>query len=88
MSYVFLLACTICGYTFTQPAEEAARELVYCQALTAKYRTYIDNQGAHHPTPSPEAELAMDECHLGDMRGIRTLEQELQRAKIELPPRR
>ncbi len=88
MRYVFLLVCTICGYTFTQPADEKARDLDYCQALTAKYRTYIDNQGAHRPSPSPEAEMAMDECHLGDTRGIRTLEHELQRAKIDLPARR
>jgi hypothetical protein len=88
MRHVFLLVCTICGYTFTPPSDETARDLVYCQALTAKYRTYIDSQGARHPTPSPEAELAMDECHLGDTRGIRTLEHELQRARIELPPRR
>jgi hypothetical protein len=87
MRYVFLLVCTICGYTFTPTADETARDLIYCQALTAKYRTYIDSLGGHHPSPSPEAELAMDECHLGDTRGVHTLEHELRRNGIDLPPR-
>jgi hypothetical protein len=84
MKIAFLLACTICGYTFVQPPEEKARDVAYCQALAAKYRTYVESQDARRPAPNADAELAIDRCNAGD---IRTLERSLKRAKIELPAR-
>jgi hypothetical protein len=88
MKIAFLLACTICGYTFAQPPEEKARDLAYCQALAMKYRTYVESQDARRPAPNADAEIAIDRCNGGDTRGIRTLAHVLERAKIELPPRK
>jgi hypothetical protein len=73
MKIAFLLACTICGYTFAQPPEEKARDLAYCQALAAKYRTYVESQDARRPAPNADAEIAIDRCNVGDARDIRTL---------------
>jgi hypothetical protein len=87
MKNAFLLACTICGYTFAQPPEEKARDLAYCQTLATLYRTYIDGVGARHLAPNADADVAIDKCNSGDTIGIRTLEHVLQRAKIDLPPR-
>jgi hypothetical protein len=84
MKIAFLLACTICGYTFVQPPEERARDLAYCQALAARYRTNVESLDARRPAPNAEVELATDRCNAGD---IRTLERSLKRAKIELPAR-
>jgi hypothetical protein len=85
MKIAFLLACTICGYTFVQPPEERARDLAYCQALAARYRTYVESQDTRRPAPTAEVELAIDRCNSAD---IRTLERSLKRAKIELPMRK
>ncbi len=87
MKTAFLLACTICGYTFAQPPEEKARDLAYCQALAAKYRTYVESQDARRSAPNADAEPAIDRCNAGDTRGIRTLVHVLERARIEQPPR-
>ena len=88
MKSAFLLACTICGYTFAQPPEEKARDLAYCQALAAKYRTYVESLDARRPTPNADAEIAIDRCNAGDTLGFRTLVHVLERAKIELPERK
>jgi len=86
MKTAFLLACTICGYTFAQPPDEKARDLAYCHALATKYRTYIESD-ARRPVPSAEVEIAIDKCNSGNPIGIRALEHSLKRARIELPPR-
>ena len=88
MKSIFLLACIICGFTFAQPPEEKAQDVAYCQALVAKYRTYVESLDVARPALSADAELAIDRCNLVDTRGIRALERSLERAKIELPPRR
>jgi hypothetical protein len=88
MKSAFLLACMVCGYTFAQPPEEKARDLAYCQSLATLYRTYIDGVGAHHLARNADADVAIDKCNSGNTIGIRTLEHVLQRATIDLPPRR
>jgi hypothetical protein len=87
MKFAFLLACTICGFTFAQPPEEKAKDLAYCDMLATIYRTYIESAGNRRPVPNTDAEIAIDKCQAGDASGIRTLEHTLERSRIALPPR-
>ena len=87
MTNTFLMACTICGFTFAQPPEEKARDLAYCQALATIYRTYVDSSGTARLAPNADAEVAIDKCNSGNTIGIRALEHILRRARIDLPPR-
>jgi hypothetical protein len=87
MKALFLLACTICGYTLAPPPEEKARDLAYCHALATQYRTYVEGRGTGHLAPSADVDAAIAKCDAGNTIGIRALEHALERAKIDLPPR-
>jgi hypothetical protein len=60
----------------------------YCQALLAKYDTFVARSSGHSPRRGDSAaEVAASKCRAGDPAGIPDLERALQDARIDLPPR-
>ena len=60
----------------------------YCEALAAKYETYLDKWGRQGlPPQSAESRVSAEKCQAGDTSGIPGLEKALHNAKIDLPSR-
>jgi hypothetical protein len=61
---------------------------IYCQALAARYETYLDNWGRQGlPPQSAEARVSAEKCKAHDTGGIPGLEKALRNARIDLPSR-
>ena len=69
---------------FAQGNDEA-----YCQALSAKYQTFVNNMGGHsNDRGALDAQVAISQCNQGNAAAaIPVLERELNNNKIALPNR-
>ncbi|HTR83228.1 MAG TPA: hypothetical protein VMI56_02030 [Reyranella sp.] len=84
--------CLITGLALASaaPAFAQGNDLAYCQALIAKYQTYVGhNSGGRHEDvdQNANARMAIDQCNAGDASGIKVLERELTNARVDLPAR-
>jgi hypothetical protein len=80
----------IAGLSIALPLAASAQpnDVRYCQALLARYDTYIAKPAGDSPRRGGNAtEIAAAKCREGDPAGIPGLEKALQNARIELPTR-
>jgi hypothetical protein len=71
-------------------AQAQGNDAGYCNALAAKYETYLNNMtsGKSPQQDSVDGRVALEQCKKGDTTAaIPVLEQKLRNAKIDLPPR-
>jgi hypothetical protein len=84
--------CLIAGLALASavPASAQSTDAAYCHALAGKYQQYLAGYGSGRHSDVDQnvsARIAVDKCNAGDVSGIPVLEQELKKAKIDLPSR-
>ena len=78
------------AFAHVVPTWAQQSDAAYCEALIGIYQRYLGSSGTgrHFDVDqNVKARRAIDQCRAGNFSGIADLEQELRKAKIDLPPR-